>query len=165
MTRVSWFYCAAAFAIASGACSEATRAPAPLQFQEVAGRETTRPIVAHVEPAVMAKPSVAARPSQDDGTTTKFEPPYSHRFDMFRRPDSGSASPETREVEPGMARVTLKGFIDVDGLHALLEIDDILAALKVGDERSGVQVVEITPPQVILQRGRLRWTERLYAVP
>ena len=165
MTRVSWFYCAAAFAIASGACTEATRAPAPLQVRQVASRETDRPVAAHVEPAVMDKPSAAARPSGDDDTTTKFQPPYSHRFDMFRRPDAGPGSPDTREVEPGMTRVALKGFINVDGLHALLEIDDMLTALKVGDERGGIKIVEITPPQVILQRGRLRWTERLYAVP
>jgi hypothetical protein len=60
--------------------------------------------------------------------------------------------------------VRLKGFVNVDGLKALLLVDGNVVSVRPGEECAGVEVIEVAPPRVILQRGRLRWTEDLSTV-
>lgn len=57
--------------------------------------------------------------------------------------------------------VLLKGFAKIDGTHAVLSINGRVAPLAVGAERYGVRVISIDPPEVVLQRGRTRWTATL----
>lgn len=57
--------------------------------------------------------------------------------------------------------VVLKGFADVGEPKVVLAIDGVTTPLSTGDERYGVRVISISPPQAVLQRGRSRWTATL----
>lgn len=94
-----------------------------------------------------------------------FQTPFPLREDPFRQPRieqsrAGSTDSRDKTASP----VALRGFVNVDGQRALLEIDDSLFAVSEGEEKEGVTVLEIAPPRVTLQRGRVRWQESLDAV-
>jgi hypothetical protein len=91
----------------------------------------------------------------------EFVPPYPERTDLFAPPKRPNLEAVVRENGQSSASLVLKGFVNVDGPRAILLIDRNLATLAVGDEKFGVQVVSIEPPQITLQRGRERWTESL----
>lgn len=97
--------------------------------------------------------------------TTDFQPPYPNRRDPFRQPDVRKLASDDREAVEDTAGVALKGFLNVNGLRALMAIDGRVLALAPGEQLEGIRVIEIAPPQIILQRGRLRWSESLYTRP
>ena len=88
-----------------------------------------------------------------------FSPPFPNRSDPFKRPNfnqmvkTNSASQED---------IKLRGFINVNGMQALLAINGRVQLVQEGERRQGVQVIKISPPNVILQKGRVRWTQRLF---
>lgn len=91
-----------------------------------------------------------------------FETPFPPRADLFAPPPrGGQTSIRTTDDGETVARVALKGFVNVGGQRAVLLIGDEIAPLGIGQERHGVRVIAIEPPQVTLQRGRTRWTESL----
>ncbi len=104
------------------------------------------------EPDDSTQPDVAAKP---------FDPPYPGRTDLFAPPKKPDLETIARSGGRTNSSLALKGFVNVDGPKAILLIEGQLATLAVGDERFGVQVVSIAPPQITLQRGRERWTESL----
>lgn len=89
----------------------------------------------------------------------RFEPPFPHRTSLFEPPRGGQSSGR-RDEEHGNT-IELKGFVDVNGPRAVLSIDGVLSPIPEGGEKYGVQVISIKPPQVVLQRGRSRWTASL----
>ena len=100
-----------------------------------------------------------AAPSADRGE--RFVPPYPDRRELFVPPDG--VHPElARAVRRRAGSIRLKGFVQVDGLRALVEIDDEVAALAVGETHRGVRVLEIRPPEATFQRGSRRWTISLW---
>ena len=115
---------------------------------------------AAVEPAPKA-------PLQEDAKTktspeaATFTPPFPQRDELFQPPNhKGLTKAQRDEVR---TEVVLKGFVNVDGTKALVSVNGKVAAMAVGDTQFGIEVVSIAPPQVTLQRGRVRWTEALYA--
>ena len=94
-----------------------------------------------------------------------FEPPYPNRVELFLQPRMTKRVLAKRPGEISGSDVKLTGFVNVDGLCALLSIDGKIAAVKQGEERGGVKVLEIAPPKITLQRGRVRWTESLFEGP
>jgi hypothetical protein len=91
--------------------------------------------------------------------TARFDPPFPERSSLFE-PPRGGQNVVRRDDEHGES-VELKGFIDVDGPQVVLAIDGVLSPIPEGGEKYGVQVISINPPQVVLQRGRSRWTASL----
>ena len=90
-----------------------------------------------------------------------FTPPFPQRDELIQPPNhKGLTKAQRDEVR---TEVILKGFVNVDGTKALLSVNGKVAAMAVGDSQFGIEVVSIAPPQVTLQRGRVRWTEALYA--
>jgi hypothetical protein len=51
--------------------------------------------------------------------------------------------------------------MNLDGQHVVLEINGAVHILEEGQQQSGVEVVSITPPRVVLQRRGERWTAQL----
>ncbi len=126
--------------------------------------QTTPPEAVDSTPAADEDANDAEAESRDevvDSELLSFQPPYSHRTDPFRPPNieellkDGRLSPDTGPVE-------LKGFVRNGPPKVLLALNDSLAALSAGQQWGGIEVIEIAPPRVILQRGRVRWTESLY---
>ena len=84
----------------------------------------------------------------------------SDRVQLFRQPrveQNLSAAPTSEDIR-------LKGFIDVGEIQAVLSVDGVVATVPAGQRHGNVQVLEISPPMVILQRGRLRWKQTLYGM-
>jgi hypothetical protein len=99
------------------------------------------------------KPSVATKKKE-----AKFQPPFPQRQELFIPPAPKADAPKRHEV---LADVALKGFANVGGLRALIQIGGKTVPLAAGQTLGEITVVSIEPPQVTLQRGRLRWTESL----
>ncbi|HZZ73529.1 MAG TPA: hypothetical protein VFE24_14850 [Pirellulales bacterium] len=90
-----------------------------------------------------------------------FHAPFPQREELFQPPNhKGLTKAQRDEVH---TEVILKGFVNVDGTKALLSINGKVASMSAGETQFGVELVSIAPPQVTLQRGRVRWTESLYA--
>ncbi len=89
-----------------------------------------------------------------------FTPPFPLRDEIFQPPNNKGLSKAQREEV--RTEVALKGFANVDGIKAILAINGKTFSLGVGESQSGVEVVGIVPPEVKLQRGRVRWSESLY---
>jgi hypothetical protein len=105
--------------------------------------------VAKVTPAV----EKAAAPAE-------FVPPYAHRVNPFRQPDNKTLLASRREA-PQQMQLQLKGFINADGLRAVVQIDGQTTLLAAGVRQGDLEVLEVTEKSVTLQRGRHRWTESL----
>jgi len=91
----------------------------------------------------------------------EYKPPFPDREELFQPPNfKGLTKSQRDEVR---MEVSLKGFAEVDGIKALLTLNGQMVSLAVGENHSGVEVVAIQPPNVTLQRGRVRWTETLFA--
>ena len=109
---------------------------------------------------VAAKPALVKPQVPDAEPTAAFQPPFPSRTDPFARPKIDAAA---RQTAVAGADVKLKGFVDSDNLtRALVSIDGHPAMLSAGEEKNGIRVLEISPPEVILERGRQRWTARLF---
>jgi hypothetical protein len=147
--------------------SAAARALPPQQ--PAAASTTTRP---KQQPAPTAKAAgqrisptaprvTAARgPARDEqDSEDASERPQSIGRDEFFQPPA-SRPPATKRDEA--LQVALKGFIETDKLRALLAVSGELRMLATGEQLAGVHVVQISPPTVTLQRGRIRWNESLF---
>ena len=55
----------------------------------------------------------------------------------------------------------LLGFVRVDRLRAILSVNGEIAPLAEGQSHFGVEVISVSPPNVVLQRGRQRWQATL----
>ncbi len=105
-----------------------------------------------------------SKAASSEAETATFVAPYPHRMDPFHRPDLHKLVQARGSARGDGADVRLKGFVNVDGLRALLAVDGNVVSVRPGEECAGVEVIEVAPPRVILQRGRLRWTEDLSTV-
>lgn len=108
-----------------------------------------------VEPAVV-EPDPPTQPASHPET---YEPPFPDRTDLFVPPKRVGGAPT--DHGPAEASVELLGFVRVDQLKAVLSINGEVAPMAAGESRSGVDVISINPPNVLLQRGRQRWQATL----
>ncbi len=90
-----------------------------------------------------------------------YESPYPHRANPFQQPNVEQIA-RSGLLESTGGVLKLKGFTNNGQARVLLAMDDRLAPLAEGEEWNGVKIIEISPPRVILQRGRIRWTESLF---
>jgi len=102
------------------------------------------------ELAAAVKPIVAA---------AEFVPPFPDRLELFEPPKRAEGT--VRRNDEHGETVELKGFIHVDQPRVVLSIDGVVSPIAAGGEKFGVHVIAITPPSVVLQRGRDRWTATL----
>ena len=121
----------------------------------------TKPAV----PANADSPTATAVDASAEGASAKpaattFTPPFPHRDEFFQPPNhKGLTKAQKEEVR---TEIVLRGFANVDGLKVILAINGKPFSLGVGENQFGIEVVNVAPPQVTLQRGRVRWTETLY---
>lgn len=109
-----------------------------------------------------SSPAETATPAEvQRAAPPEFTPPYPHRNNPFQQPNVEQVA-RSGMMESNGGFIELKGFIDVGKPRVLLAMDDRLQPLYEGDEWHGVKVIQIDEPQVILQRGRIRWTESLF---
>lgn len=158
--------------VAIGCAGCSGRAPAPsgpgTTIATAAPSTAVRSTSLDSSPAPAAAPpaSVSAAASAPVAAETPsdapYKPPFPEREDPFLRPDMTKVASAKATTGTETFDVRLKGFINVDGMQALLVLDGKLIQVAEGDVREGIQVIQVAPPQVVLQRGRTRWTETLY---
>ncbi|GIW92730.1 MAG: hypothetical protein KatS3mg110_0771 [Pirellulaceae bacterium] len=87
------------------------------------------------------------------------------QFNLFAPPKI--EMPVVRERQSGEEKesVRLVGFVNVDKLKVLLAFESGLRAMEVGDVYRKVEVVQIDPPRVTLQKGQERWITTLFDQP
>jgi hypothetical protein len=113
------------------------------------------PKPAPAPPAAKATASTAEKPA--------FQPPFPAR-NPFQLPDGKAVLAQRREAVVQQINLKLKGFVNVSGTRAVVEIDGKLETLAAGDKRGSIEVLEVTPPTLMLQRGPNRWVETLNEV-
>jgi hypothetical protein len=108
------------------------------------------------------KPAVATPAKAAAAATEKpaFQPPFPPR-NPFQLPDGKAVLAQRREAVVQQINLKLKGFVNVSGTRAVVEIDGKLETLAAGDKRGSIEVLEVTPPTLMLQRGPNRWVETL----
>lgn len=85
--------------------------------------------------------------------TESYTPPFPNRVDLFVAPkrQGGVAHDSTERA------VELMGFVRVDKPRAILSINGQVSPVSEGESVDGIEVISVTPPSVLLQRGRQRW--------
>ncbi len=91
---------------------------------------------------------------------TPYSPPYPERKELFIPTQRAKSLTRHSDGEFDDA-VDLVGFVTVDEPRAVLTIDGVATSLAAGSQKYGIEVISITPPKVVLQRGRTRWTASL----
>ena len=129
--------------------------PEPIASPEPAVSE---PVDAEpIEPAPAAPDPKPEAETEDPAVQqAAWTPPFPNRSNLFQPPRyTGRVA---RSNEEGSEAVVLMGFADLGTPMAVLEIDGVVSPLAEQGETSGVEVISIAPPRVVLQRGRTRWT-------
>jgi hypothetical protein len=163
--------------IAVGGCAEKIETSAPTAAVEplpnapdvTAASEPNEALsamttVAHEEPPKDAKAEGAATPTPADGeaappTVAEYQPPFPDRVDLFVPPKrQGGVVLKEGESEDA---VELLGFIRLDRQQVVLSINGQVTPIYEGASQYGIEVISITPPKVVLQRGRQRWQASL----
>ena len=140
-------------------CGEAPEASAPLPVTPTS--HTLEP----AEPAIeVADVDREAGDAEEDATeellADEFPLPFPEREELFRVPNRPEGRAESRGE---VGEVALKGFVNTGQPKVLLIVDGQLEALAAGDQRGDLVVIQIAPPEVTLERGRLRWVQSIRA--
>jgi hypothetical protein len=127
-------------------------------------------------PAVVAKPQAeksagpqdnakpeekAAEPEAnltEEAESAAYEPPYPDRENLFLAPKRSASNKTHGNLEQS---VELLGFANVNGQKVILSINGIVVPMSEGTTQSGIEVISIQPPAVVLQRNRERWQAML----
>ena len=88
-------------------------------------------------------------------TEAEYQVPFPDRTELFIAPKrQGSAIKQEGAFEQS---VELLGFVNVGEVRAVLNIAGQIAPVAAGDKKYGIEVISVSPPNVVLQRGRQRW--------
>ena len=121
------------------------------------------------QPGASPKIEPAGEKPQSDGSEAEteeepelaisYEPPFPARVDLFVPPKRERSVAKNKQKE---GNVELLGFANVDGRQSVLSIiDGSVYTLCEGETCSGVEVISIKPPAVVMQRGRQIWQASL----
>ena len=114
------------------------------------------------EPQDKAKPAdktsePEAKPVEEPQSAA-YEPPYPDRENLFLAPKRSVSNKTHGNLEQS---VELLGFANVNGQKVILSINGIVVPMSEGAMQSGIEVISIQPPAVVLQRNRERWQATL----
>jgi hypothetical protein len=137
---------------ATAPSSPSPNTPAPLTLG------ATEPAIGSMTPvAPELAPVAPTKGAEPPAPVADYQPPFPDRVDLFvapKREGGAHASGESVSVE-------LLGFVEVDQPRAVLSINGQVTPIAAGGVESGVEVISIQPPMVLLQRGRQRWQATL----
>jgi hypothetical protein len=118
------------------------------------------PITPARAPSKIEQVVTPAAPVEAKVVQAPYSPPYPERKELFipTQRAKNLARHTGGEFDDG---VNLVGFVTVDEPRAVLTIDGVATSLAAGSQKYGIEVISITPPKAVLQRGRTRWTASL----
>jgi hypothetical protein len=131
-------------------------APAKLQPQLL---DETPPSEEKSAPKPEKQAAEPEHPAVAASQPSEFEPPYPNRENLFLAPKRSSTHAQT----PGSVEQTVEllGFANVEKPKVILSINGEVFPISVGEQESGIEVISIQPPSVVLQRDRERWQATL----
>jgi hypothetical protein len=133
----------------------------PVLFNTVANAADAPPALKPEAPASKSLPTPPASVTSP-GAAEAFVAPYPDRTNPFQMPDNKAALATRRDAVVQQIDLHLKGFVNSgDGTRAVVLIDGVVTSLGADEKRGDLQVLEIAPPVLTLQRGRHRWSESI----
>ncbi len=128
------------------------------------------PGVVPTEQSVLQQPTTTqtadpSSPPTGNTATNNDNPATAPSFTLFAPPKIEPAVVRQTESRDENETVRLIGFVKVDKLKALLVFNGKMRAMETGDVYRQVEVVQIDPPRVTLQRGQERWITTLFDQP
>lgn len=136
--------------------------PARLVVGDVSHDEDKEPISPAESEISKAEETTVPSLTEPQRAQERASLPYPDRTNIFQEPDVQLVSRPNLEDEA--AELRLKGFVNVNGRQALVMWNGRIRAVSEGDQLGDVQVIEIAPPQIRFQRGRVRWVESLHTL-
>jgi len=116
------------------------------------------PTAESLPPGAMGPPGASQTATgQSASSAMGFKPPHPDRQNLFSRPHVGGANGTVQGAD-----VKVRGFVNVNGVRALLAVRGKAFMMEEGQEKAGVKVVKIEPPKVTLQSGQTKWTISLF---
>ena len=112
------------------------------------------------ETAAESDPNSDLSTEESGSESQVYTPPFPDRVDLFVPPKKRANSLALSRKE-GESTVTLLGFSNVNDVRVVLSIDGFVYPVAEGESKSGIEVVSIKPPAVVLQRGREVWQASL----
>ncbi len=98
--------------------------------------------------------------SEEKVESIAYEPPFPDRENPFLAPQRNVQSAQG-EGSNSRDEIQLLGFANVGRQKAILSINGMVVPIGEGDLESGIEVISIHPPAVVLQRNRQRWQTSL----
>lgn len=141
-----------AFPAALIGCGSNDRTAAPIVRNEPVPLPELPPLPVEVSTSEAAPPEPIVE--------VDYTPPFPDRVNPFSPGKESRVASRSDDVE-ALESVELKGFVSLDKPWVVLSIEGITMPMAAGQSKYGVQVVSVTPPSVVLQRGNNRWTEKL----
>lgn len=138
---------------------EAGDEPAPQEVAiEVAEEQPSNEAAVSQVPEAEAEQADKVLPeeSAEEPAPLAYNPPFPERVDLFQAPKRQGRGLANMGGQTQIA-VELLGFVNVEGQRVALSIDGMVSTAAEGDTLSGIEVISIQPPKVVLQRGRQRW--------
>jgi len=118
--------------------------------------EVAQPIDESPEKTEEPATNSPSEPVQDSA----YLPPFPNRTDLFAAPQRQGGRRVSAEGD-ALNAIELVGFVNVNGLRAVLSINGLEMPIGEGDTRDGIEVISIQEKSVVLQRGRQRWQATL----
>jgi hypothetical protein len=169
-TASAWLLLLVAFA---GGCSKP--APSDVTVASSVPASEVRPPLDTAAGSTTPAETNTANDLQAEGEDT-FIPPFPENVDYFSppevvfplvpdEPEAEVAEPEPEPVaevqqedrvpasNPPPPPLRLVGFVEVDGLKALLSVDGKMTVTTIGDSVGGLEVLAVEPPAVVLKHG------------
>lgn len=131
--------------------------------ETVVAQAAIAPVEAEVtpeEPAPQAEDAKNEPTSRQRSRQARYRAPFPNRSELFALPSNGNRVAR-RKANGFEESVELLGFGGVEEPHAVLAINGVITPVAEGSEAQGVQVISISSPNAVLQRGRNRWTATL----
>ncbi len=120
--------------------------------------EATKPAKSQAEAIPSDKAAEPATQPAEETHSAAYEPPYPDRENLFLAPKRSVSNKTHGNLEQS---VELLGFANVQGQKVILSINGIVVPMSEGTTQSGIEVISIQPPAVVLQRNRERWQATL----
>ena len=122
--------------------------------------QVSEPVSDVAQPVSPASDNSAQDQNDPNDDALSYEPPFPERLDLFVPPKRERQTARSKNRE---GNVELIGFATVEGREVVLSIiDGSVYSLAEGDIHSGVEVISIKQPAVVLQRGREKWQVSLH---
>ena len=152
-----------AIAILFSGCSEPASVEKPNAENPVADSEQVKETVTEETEITISQETEeeVEEPTETPQESAEFKAPFPDRVNLFQAPKRQNTGLARIKKGSQETSVELLGFVNVDMQRAVLAVNGLVAPIAEGGKHSGIEVISIQPPTLVLQRGRQRWQATL----